>query len=159
MFIISAWPQSCNITSNRVEKRFIMMGSLNGNIWRVTGPLCGNSLVTGEFPHKRQWRGALTFSLICAWIYWFETPSRHYDVTEMYEITSRHSCLTVTWPDGRCYVATITDKFIVLAAIQNSSVVSWVQLGGGMSFFGESVGRSLVVGQFQLFGNLGVVSL
>ena len=31
--------------------------------------LCaGNSLVTGEFPHKGQWRGTLMFSLICAWI-------------------------------------------------------------------------------------------
>ena len=28
----------------------------------------GNSPVTGEFPHKGQWRGSLTFSLICAWI-------------------------------------------------------------------------------------------
>ena len=28
----------------------------------------GNSPVTGEFPHKGQWRGALMFSLICAWI-------------------------------------------------------------------------------------------
>ena len=48
--------------------------------------LCaGNSLVTGEFPSKGQWRGALVLSLICAlnkrlskqslgW--WFETPSR-----------------------------------------------------------------------------------
>ena len=33
---------------------------INGNIFRVTGPL--NS------PHKGQWRVALMFSLICAWI-------------------------------------------------------------------------------------------
>ena len=37
------------------------------DIFRVTGPLCGNSPVTGEFPHKGQWRGALIFPLICAW--------------------------------------------------------------------------------------------
>ena len=31
----------------------------------------GNSPVTGEFPaHKGQWRGALMFSLICAWTPW-----------------------------------------------------------------------------------------
>ena len=44
----------------------------------------GNSPVPGEFPHKGQWRGALMFSLICAWIkvskqwrgWWFETLSR-----------------------------------------------------------------------------------
>ena len=28
----------------------------------------GNSPVSGEFPHKGQWRGALMFSLICVWI-------------------------------------------------------------------------------------------
>ena len=39
-----------------------MMTSSNGNISRVTGPLWGES--TG---HKGQWRGALLFSLICAW--------------------------------------------------------------------------------------------
>ena len=39
-----------------------MMTSSNGNIFRVTGHLCG------EFPAKGQWRRALIFSLICAWI-------------------------------------------------------------------------------------------
>ena len=28
----------------------------------------GNSPVSGEFPHKGQWRGPLIFSLICVWI-------------------------------------------------------------------------------------------
>ena len=36
-------------------------------IIRVTALCVGNSPVTGESPHKRQWRGALMFSLICAW--------------------------------------------------------------------------------------------
>ena len=40
-----------------------MMTSSNGNIFRVTGHLCG------EFTdHKGQWRGVLMFSSICAWI-------------------------------------------------------------------------------------------
>ena len=31
--------------------------------------LCAwNSPATGEFPHKSQWRSALMFTLICAWI-------------------------------------------------------------------------------------------
>ena len=39
------------------------MTSSNVNIFRVIRPLCG------EFTsHKGQWRGALMFSLICAWI-------------------------------------------------------------------------------------------
>ena len=50
----------------------IMMTSSNGNIFRVTGHLCGEFI--GEFidprwiPHKGQWRGTLMFSLICVWI-------------------------------------------------------------------------------------------
>ena len=46
-----------------------MMTSSNGNIFRVTG-----SFVRGihrspvNSQHKGQWRGALMFSLICAWI-------------------------------------------------------------------------------------------
>ena len=45
------------------------MTSSNGNIFRVTGRLCGGihrSLVNS--PHKDQWRGALMFSLISSWI-------------------------------------------------------------------------------------------
>ena len=44
-----------------------MMTSSNGNIFRVTGHLCGNSSPANS-PHKGQWRGALMFSLICVWI-------------------------------------------------------------------------------------------
>ena len=44
--------------------RLPMMMSSNGDIFRITGLLCG------EFnsPHKGQWRGALIFSLIFSWI-------------------------------------------------------------------------------------------
>ena len=45
---------------------FLMMTSSNGNIFRVTGHLCGE--FTGNSLHKGQWRGALMFSLICVWI-------------------------------------------------------------------------------------------
>ena len=63
---------------------------INWNIFRVTGPLCGKS--TGHRPHKGQWRGALMFSLICAWTNgwvdnWnaggFRRRCAHYDVTVM----------------------------------------------------------------------------
>ena len=42
--------------------------SSNGNIFRVTGPLCGEFIGPVNSPHKGQWRGALMFSLISAWI-------------------------------------------------------------------------------------------
>ena len=46
----------------------LMMTSSNGNIYRVTGHLCGELTVPVNSPYKGQWRGALMFSLICAWI-------------------------------------------------------------------------------------------
>ena len=46
-----------------------MMTSSNGNIFRVTGPLCGGiHRRPVNSPHKGQWRGALMFSLIYVWI-------------------------------------------------------------------------------------------
>ena len=55
--------------------------------------LCaGNSPVTGEFPTQSQWRGALMFSFICAWLSdWVNNREAgdlrrqwpHYDVTVM----------------------------------------------------------------------------
>ena len=46
-----------------------MMTSSNGKIFRVTGHLCGEFNGPRWIPlHKGQWRGALMFSLICAWI-------------------------------------------------------------------------------------------
>ena len=68
----------------------LMMTSSNGNIFRVTGHLCGESPVNS--PHKGQWRGALMFSLICAWTKgWVNNGEAgdlrryraHYDVTVM----------------------------------------------------------------------------
>ena len=44
------------------------MTSSNGNIFRVTGHLCGELTGHQWIPHTGQWRGALTFSLICAWM-------------------------------------------------------------------------------------------
>ena len=62
----------------------------------------GNSPVTGEFPHKGQWSGALMFSLICTWINgWVsncetgETPSRSI-WCHCYEISQVLPCRGVT---------------------------------------------------------------
>ena len=47
----------------------VMMTSSNGNIFHVTGHLWGEFTGCRWIPpHKGQWRGALTFSLICVWI-------------------------------------------------------------------------------------------
>ena len=44
------------------------MTSSNKNIFRVTGLLWGTDRSPVSSPHKGHWRGALMFSLICAWI-------------------------------------------------------------------------------------------
>ena len=80
------------MTANTLPLARCIMTSSNGNIFRVTGPLCGE--FTGHrgihrssvnSPLKGQWRGALMFPTICAlnkrlskqsWGWWFETPSR-----------------------------------------------------------------------------------
>ena len=65
------------------------MTSSNGNIFRVTGLLCGE--FTGP-RHKGQWRGALMLPLICVWTNaWVNNRDAgdlrryrvHYDVTVM----------------------------------------------------------------------------
>ena len=46
-----------------------MLTSSNGNIFRVTGHLCGEYTGHRWFsPRKGQWRGALMFSLMCVWM-------------------------------------------------------------------------------------------
>ena len=80
-------------SANTTHTRYVMMTSSNGNIFRVTGPLCGNSPVPVNSPHKGQWRGALMFSLICVWINgWVNNREAgdlsrhrgHYDAIVMY---------------------------------------------------------------------------
>ena len=62
-----------------------MMTSSNGNMFRFTGPLYGNSPVTGEFPARmpvtRKFDVFFDLRLIKwlgkqSWGWWFETPSR-----------------------------------------------------------------------------------
>ena len=48
---------------------YVMMTSSNGTIFRVIGPFVrGMHRTPMNSPHKGQWRGALVFSFICAWI-------------------------------------------------------------------------------------------
>ena len=72
-------------SSSQMINEFQMMTSSNGNFFRVTGPLCWNSPVPVNSPHKGQWRGTFMFPLICtldkrlskqSWGKWFETLSR-----------------------------------------------------------------------------------
>ena len=73
--------------------------------------LCaGNSPVTGEFPHKGQWRGALMFTLICVWInYWAKNREAgnlrrhraHYGVTVM-SPSALNTSVGALYTESRC---------------------------------------------------------
>ena len=57
------------IACAHMQRERIMMTSSNGNIFCYTGPLCGEFTGHRWIPqYTGQWRGALMFSLICAWI-------------------------------------------------------------------------------------------
>ena len=84
------------ITKHPLCARLYMMTSSNGNIFRVTGPLCGEFTSPVNSPHKGQWRGALMFSLICVWMNgWVNNGEAgdlrrhrgHYDVNIMNSVT------------------------------------------------------------------------
>ena len=77
----------CNCTINLAWWRYQM------ETFSALLTICaGNSPLTGEFPAKGQWRGALMFSLICAWMNEYVNNREagdlrryraHYDVTVM----------------------------------------------------------------------------
>ena len=68
-----------------VKERLCMMTSSNGNIFRVTGPLCGEFTGPGEFPAQRPVTRSFDafFDLLLnkrlnkqSWGWWFDTLSR-----------------------------------------------------------------------------------
>ena len=88
------------------QNRLLMMTSSNGNIFRVTGPLCGEFTGPGEFPAQRP--VTLSFDVFFdlrlnkrlskqPWGWWFETLSwslwRHRNV-------KTHKC--ITWCLDHC---------------------------------------------------------
>ena len=98
---------------------YTMVTSSNGHVFRVTGPLCGNSPVTGEFPSQRPvTQSFAVFFHLCpnkhlskqSWGWWFETPSRsllrHCNArnanlrtltkTYRYPIIYRNTCFAIT---------------------------------------------------------------
>ena len=75
-----------------------MMTSSNENIYGVTAICAGNSPVTGEFLTQSQWRGALMFSLSCAWVNNgeasdFRCHCAHHNVSVMLERCTSTGCV------------------------------------------------------------------
>ena len=102
----------------RSETRQFMMTSSNGNIFRVTGLLCGDSPVTGEFPSQRPVTQSFDVFFYLrlnkqqskqSWSWWFETPSRplwrHCNVDDLASCLTRLSSVVVlinSLTPGRC---------------------------------------------------------
>ena len=84
IYIYIDCPSAWKLRTMHYTNRCYMMTSSNGNIFRVTGPLCGESQVTGEFPSLRPvTRSFDVFFDLClskqlseqSTRWWFETPS------------------------------------------------------------------------------------
>ena len=67
-FINSLWAHNPKLPETHVALTWNMMTSSNGNIFRVTGHLCGEFTGPRWIPHTKASDGALMFSLICVWI-------------------------------------------------------------------------------------------
>ena len=86
---INLGPVKCNEALTAIF--VVMMAASNWNLFRVTGPLLrGIPRSPVNSPHKGQWRGALMFSLICAWTNslvntrgYLRRHRAHYDVIVM----------------------------------------------------------------------------
>ena len=97
---LAIWDGNPSINSNAFQ--YFMMTSSNGDIFRVTGHLCGNSTVPAEFPAQRPVTRSFDafFDLRLNkrlseqwWGWWFETSSRHYDVIVMFFVVSWNNIL------------------------------------------------------------------
>ena len=110
------------VSTNDYEQ--CMKTSWNGNIFRVTGPLCGEFTSPGEFPTQRPVTRSFDvfFDLrlnkrwsIQPWAWWFETPSRSSwrqcnghsvmwwnDGTYLSANDSRHKLVSVTTKQLSC---------------------------------------------------------
>ena len=101
----------------KVHPPAIMMTSSNGNIFRVTGPLSGESTGHGVDSHNEgQWGGALMFSLIYTWTNGWATNRdasdlrrhrAHYDVTVMMvtiDLIHKPNNATVLYPTMHHFV-------------------------------------------------------
>ena len=97
-------PHTKSANTVRCYYNNIMMTSSNGNIFRVTGPLCGEFTGPGEFPTQRPVTRSFDvfFDLRLnkqlskqPWGWWFETPSwslwRHCNDSIQYPIRAPHS--------------------------------------------------------------------
>ena len=94
MFSATAVSQHSTVFFNVLSSREkFMMTSSKGNIFRVTGHLCGE--FTGP-PTNGKWRGALMFSLTCEWINGWVNNRGEVDLRRY----RAHYYVTIMFPSG-----------------------------------------------------------
>ena len=126
--------------------------------------LCaGNSPVPVTSPHKDQWRGALVFSLICAWINdWVNNREAddlrrhrgHYDVNVMIDPNRPHICIPVaavelSWHVSNCDPVK-SDKYVYNSMITSPSIVCMMTSSNGniSALLALCAGNLPVTGEF-----------
>ena len=134
------------------------MTSSNGNIFRVTGHLCGEFTGPRWIPrHKGQWRGALMFSLIWVWINdWVNNREAgdlrryraHYDVivmsmcrwcVMMYVFRNPSAIPGFLVIPPRCLVAIVSSGFRL--RLRSSLTNKWVPEQNGWNFADDTFQR------------------
>ena len=124
-----------------------MMTSSKGNIFRVTGPLWGES--TGHRFPKGQWRGALMFSLICAWTNgWainrdtgdLRRHRAHYDATVLHKRQHRRYLFT----------AITTSQLIQQSTPTGDPRIDWPHFDGLVQDCSNSIANALELLQYCL---------
>ena len=123
----------------------IMMTSSNGNIFRVTGPLCGKFTGPGEFPAKRPVTRSFDvfFDLRLnerlskqPWGWWFETPPwslwRHrndFEKTQLYLINLTIKCRICVFNrlSVLVYYTNVSIRF-------HTQIIHWISIYRKVSF-------------------------
>ena len=134
-----------------------MMTSLSENTFRVTGLLCGNSPVTGEFPSQRPVTRSFDvfFDLRLnkrlseqSWGWWFETPWRslwrHCNVPGAIH-PSIPSCLTCCSKCSVFFISTEFGEAFALFDKNGDGVITTKELGEVMRTLGENPSESELV--------------
>ena len=126
--------QSYPIESQYISRiTWYMMTSSNGDIFRVTGPLCGEFTGPGEFPTQRPVTRSFNFFFDLRlnkrlskqpWGWWFETPpwSLWRQCNEFWCIAMIILCMR---PANERWRYTVTPSLIGWAHTQNDPCIVW----------------------------------
>ena len=119
-----------------------MMTSSNGNIFRVTGPLCGEFTGPGEFPTQRPVTRSFDVFLICVWINdWINNREpgdlrryrAHSDVIVMTEYDEIKQLLMIKkYTCHACWQSTelsMPRKLITISIIPKEFFLDWFNAG------------------------------